>query len=262
MAVAAISAAPVLASAYLAATKGPPFITDDPEPVDFHHWEFYLASQYFHPNGSSNGTFPHFELNYGAAPNLQIHLIAPLAFSDVAGGENAYGYGDTELGAKFRFIQEGRRTPMVGIFPLVEVPTGNHASGLGNGRPQIYFPVWIQKSFGNFSTYGGGGYWINPGPGNKNYWFVGWQAQYQVTKPLAIGFELFHTTAQAVGQSNSNGFNVGAIYDLNEGHHLMASVGRAFDGSNSGTAYVAYQLTWGPHDAKESTQSMPIFPRR
>ena len=25
---------------------GPPFRTDDPEPVDYQHWEFYTATQY------------------------------------------------------------------------------------------------------------------------------------------------------------------------------------------------------------------------
>ena len=28
------------------AWAGPPFVTDDPEPVELHHWEVYLASQY------------------------------------------------------------------------------------------------------------------------------------------------------------------------------------------------------------------------
>jgi hypothetical protein len=29
----------------------------------------------------------------------------------------------------------------------------------------------VQKSAGDWSTYGGG-YWINPGVGNKNFWFT------------------------------------------------------------------------------------------
>ena len=33
---------------------GPPFKTDDPQPVDLHHWEFYLASQQtFEVHGTS-----------------------------------------------------------------------------------------------------------------------------------------------------------------------------------------------------------------
>ena len=54
--------------------------------------------------------------------------------------------------------------PMVGIFPLVEIPTGNSDKGLGNGHTQVFIPLWLQKHWGDFQTYGGGGYWMNNGP--------------------------------------------------------------------------------------------------
>jgi len=240
---------------------GPPYITDDPEPVDFHHWEFYIASMYFHPRGDATGTFPHFELNYGAAANLQLHVIAPMQYNQPEGGQSAYGYGDTELGVKYRIVQETARQPMVGVFPLIEVSTGNPRLGLGNGESQFFLPVWIQKTWGNWSSYGGGGYWINPGPGNHNYWWFGWQGQYQVSKPLALGAEVFctSTSGPTVDGSATDGFNVGAVYDFNEGHHLLASVGRGFNNSNSGMAYLAYQWTWGPKekDGKKASVSAP-----
>lgn len=229
---------------------GPPYITDDPEPVDYRHWEFYIASYYFHPSGDATGTFPHFELNYGAAPNLQLHLLAPMSYNQPIGGVNAYGYGDTELGVKYRFVQETKSQPMIGVFPLIEAATGNPRLGLGNGECQFFLPVWIQKTWGNWSSYGGGGYWSDPGPGNHSYWWFGWQGQYQLTKQLALGAEAFHATTNGptVDGSPTDGFNVGAVYDFNEGHHLLASVGRGFNSSNSGMAYLAYQWTFGPHE--------------
>ncbi|MFI5385051.1 MAG: hypothetical protein ACHQ50_02930 [Fimbriimonadales bacterium] len=227
---------------------GPPYFTDDPEPVDYQHWEFYVASQYLHTRDSVSGTAPHFELNYGAAPNLQIHLITPCAFSRQIGSPNQWGYGDTEVGLKYRFVQEGKSTPMVGIFPLVEVPTGNQSRSLGNGQAQFFFPAWIQKSWGDWSSYGGGGFWHNPGAGNRDYWFFGWQAQRQVTKALSLGGEVFYRTAPTVGGNNTTGFNLGAVYDFNEGHHLLFSLGSDIHGTSLGTMYVAYQLTFGPKE--------------
>lgn len=51
---------------------GPPFSTDDPQPVDFKHWEFYISSvSTFHPDIWS-GTSPHLEVNYGLIPDLQV----------------------------------------------------------------------------------------------------------------------------------------------------------------------------------------------
>jgi hypothetical protein len=236
-----------------AAAYGPPFLTDDPQPVDFMHYEFYIATQYFHQFGSTTGTLPHFEINYGAAPNLQIHLIAPVAYSTGGGQPFNYGYGDTEVGAKYRFVQETKKQPMVGIFPLVELPTGNQTKGLGTGQTAFYLPVWIQKGFGSWTAYGGGGYWRNPGAGNRDYWFSGLTLQCQTTKQFMVGGELYHTTSQAVGMGENTGFNIGGVYDFDEGHHLMLSVGTGLRGSNRGTAYLAYQWTFGPKDKKEGS---------
>ena len=94
---------PALARTVLA---GPPFLTDDPEPVEYRHWEVYLASQHAKDKDGWSGTAPHFEVNYGALPNLQLHLIAPLAYVKPNDGSSHYGFGDLELGAKYRFIQE------------------------------------------------------------------------------------------------------------------------------------------------------------
>lgn len=75
---------------------GPPFITDDPEPVDYRHWEIYVASLFFKQSDAWTGTGPHLEVNYGPLPNLQLHVIAPLAFHVPERGMSSYGYGDTD----------------------------------------------------------------------------------------------------------------------------------------------------------------------
>ena len=243
-----ITAFAALAAAHAADPYGPPYTTDDPEPVDLHHWEVYFASIWSHTPGLAQGTAPHFEVNYGAAPNLQLHAIAPLAFSQPLGSASNYGFGDTELGVKYRFVQETAKRPMVGVFPLVEVPTGDQSRGLGNGEAQFFLPVWVQKSFGAWSSYGGGGYWHNPGDGNRDYWLFGWQAQNQVSKRLAIGAELLYNTAKSTTTGSGTAFNVGAVYDFDEGHHLLASIGKGFTKDNLGTAYFAYQWTFGPKE--------------
>jgi outer membrane putative beta-barrel porin/alpha-amylase len=238
----------VLCCLACSAYAGPPYFTDDPEPVDFHHWETYIASQYLHANATVSATLPHVELNYGAAPNLQLHIIAPMAFNQASGQNAQYGYGDTELGVKYRFVQEGKNTPMVGVFPLVEIPTGDASKGLGSGQTQFFLPVWLQKGFGDWQTYGGGGYWRNPGAGNRDYWFLGWQVQKQVTKSWSVGGEVFHTTPSTVGGDSRTGFNVGTIYDLDEGHHLLFSVGKDIAGSHAQTMYLGFQWTFGPKE--------------
>ncbi len=211
------------------AQAGPPFATDDPEPVDYQHWEVYGFTAGVREHGNTSGWLPGVEVNYGAAPELQLHVIATYAFDAPSGASRSTGFGDTELGAKYRFIDAGKDDwwPQIGIFPLIELHTGNAARGLGAGYTQKFLPVWIQKDFGEWITYGGGGYWFNPGPGNRNYWYTGWLLQRQITKSLMLGGEIFHQGASAAGREASSGFNLGGAYDFTEHYHLLFSAGHA-----------------------------------
>jgi hypothetical protein len=230
----------------LAALAGPPFVTDDPQPVDYQHWEFYIASQHTGTSDGWAGTAPHLELNYGIITNVQLHLITPLAYAAPSAGGSHYGYGDTELGVKIRFLQESDRLPEAGVFPLLEIPTGSQPNGLGTGRLHAFLPLWLQKDFGDWSVYGGGGYGINHGPGNENWGFVGAVLQKQVTKNILLGGEIYHSTSQTAGGRDDNAFNLGTVIDFTEHQHLLFSAGRSLSGPTEFQCYIAYQFTFGP----------------
>ena len=228
------------------AGAGPPFITDDPEPVELHHWEVYISSLLQHDSAGTSGTLPHVEVNYGAVPNLQVHLIVPYAFNHPPGDGTAHGLGDTELGVKFRFLQETAHQPMVGVFPLLEVPTGSARHGLGSGHPQVFLPVWLQKSWGPWTSYGGGGYFVNPGAGNRDYWLAGLEAQRDLSAQWTLGGELFGTTPQSAGAPSELNFNLGGQYNVDDGHHILFSAGRGLRGDVKFTDYLGFQWTFGP----------------
>jgi len=230
----------------LPALAGPPFRTDDPETDEYRHWEFYAATQYQNDRGDLSGTAPHLEVDYGLVPNVQLHLLAPDAYSRTKDGPTLFGPGDIELGVKYRFVQESDYVPMVGIFPLLEVPAGSKARGLGTGRPQLFFPVWLQKSRGPWTSYGGGGYWINPGTGNKDYLFAGWLLQRDITKWLTLGAEIFHQTPSTTGGQSETGYNIGAIINFTDVHHFICSAGTDIHGPANLFFYASYYMTWGP----------------
>jgi hypothetical protein len=239
----------------MVAWAGPPFVTDDPEPVEYRHWEIYLASQHAKDKDGWSGTAPHFEVNYGALPNLQLHLIAPFAYVKPNEGSSHYGFGDLELGAKYRFIQETDWRPQVGAFLIVDMPTGRSSKGLGNGYVKTFLPIWFQKSWGPLTSYGGGGYWFNPGSENKDYWFAGWEVQCQLSKIVTLGGEVFYNTPTAKGEGSRTGFNVGTIVNITDEHHLLFSTGRDIHGQNRFSAYIAYQLTLGSREEKKEDKS-------
>ncbi|HEX4194636.1 MAG TPA: hypothetical protein VHY80_16120, partial [Stellaceae bacterium] len=62
------------------AEAGPPFVSDDPEPTDYQHYEIYLFT-----NGSNaaDGTTGEsgVDFNYGALPDLQLTAVVPMAYS-------------------------------------------------------------------------------------------------------------------------------------------------------------------------------------
>ena len=233
------------------ALAGPPFRTDDPEGVEYQHWEMNFLSQGTHIQGSTSAFLPAYEVNYGALPQVQLHAILPVGFLNVTGSTNGTGFalGDVELGVKYRFVNPGDDDwyPQVGIFPLIEVPTGNQSMGLSTGHPQYFIPLWLQKDFDPWTVYGGGGYWINPGAGNRNYGFMGIALWRKMSDALNLGIEVFHQTSPAVGTPQSTGFNVGLTYDFSERWHLLASAGTGMQNRTSTNLfswYVAMQLTF------------------
>ena len=239
--IAAVAAAVVVAPA--GGYAGPPYTTDDPEPVEFRHWEFYVATQHVITRDLATGTAPHVEVNYGAWPGLQLHMIAPLAYAQPSGASPSYGIGDIEVGAKIRFVDESKWWPMVGTFPLFELPTGNAGSGLGTGHLHVFIPLWLQKSFGPWTTYGGGGFWLNPGAGMRHYGYIGWLLQRRLSPLATLGAEIFYTTPDQVGGNADLRFNLGLVLDITEHHHLLFSAGRGIVGDSLFLGYAAYQLT-------------------
>jgi hypothetical protein len=220
---------------------GPPFDTDDPEPVEFKHREYYISSISGYQSGTWSGTLPHLETNYGLIPNVQIHLLLPLNYNYPIHQRAAFGYADTEFGIKFRFVQETDNSPQIGTFPILEIPTVKN-SEFSDGKTKIFLPVWVQKSWGNFQTYGGAGYWINPGSGNKNWIYSGWELQYNFSPVVMLGGELYYHTSPVKNGKSSTGFNLGGSINPSEKFHFIFSFGRTFTGDNAYTSYLG--LLW------------------
>lgn len=236
----------VLIAVPCVAVAGPPFKTDDPDTLGYGCWEFDFAAQYFHDRNGNSATLPHLEANYGFAPNWMIHAVAPFQYVKPEGQPSQYGYGDKEVGIKYRFIEETASRPQVATFPLLEIPTGDASRGLGDGKTQFFLPLWLQKSWGPWTTYGGGGYHFTSGEGSRDWWFFGWQLQREITKKLAVGAEVYYSTPSTAGVDESKGYTVGAIINLTDRHHVMFSAGQDVYGPNYYNFYVGYQLTFGP----------------
>jgi hypothetical protein len=244
-------AAPIVAllSTAVPASAGVPFVTDDPDTPDKGHFEINVAHQYTLTRDEQSANLPSVEVNYGLTSNLELHIFVPLAFNHPRGGGSVAGLGDVELGVKYRFIDEdddGWR-PAIAFAPAIQVPTGNANRALGSGQTQAFLPIWMSKDIGKFTVFGGGGYQINPGPENRNYWLAGVGVTYEINPQWTVGAEVFHSTVDVSEGFSSTGFNLGVIYNIDDNHHLMMSAGRGLVNAtqnNQFSAFLGYQLTF------------------
>jgi hypothetical protein len=241
----------VFLSAAIKVWAGPPFLTDDPEPVDLDHFEFYEFQTLDRFSGNVLVQAPAAEFNWGALPDVQLHIITSLNYFSPVSGPAAYGLGDTELGVKFRFVGETPDVPQIGIFPMAEISTGDTTKGLGNGLTWYKLPLWIQKSWGPWTTYGGGGYAFNAAAGMSNYPFGGWLLQRDLNDQWTLGGELF---AQGSDTPSDQGFllvNIGGQYNFSKNFSLLFSAGHSIVGDDQTVGYLGLYWTWGPEEKKD-----------
>ncbi len=128
---------------------------------------------------------------------------------------------------------------------MLELPTGDAGRGLGNGRLWARLPVWLQKSWGPLTTYGGAGYAINRAPGARSYPFAGWLLQRDLGGGLALGAEAYVHGADSDAGRVSSIVNAGGTLDLAPGFSLLFSAGHTFAGERHGVAYLGLYWTWG-----------------
>jgi hypothetical protein len=188
-----------------------------------------------------DATLPHLETNYGLIPDVQIHLIVPMQYSKRE-SSSEFSYVNTEIGVKYRFINADNGI-QVGIFPIAEVPTGKKETLAGENNLRVFLPLWLQIGSGKFTSYGGAGYWVNPGTGNRNWIYTGWQGQYDFSESITLGGELFYHTADSQDADGTAGFNLGGYININEQNHLLFSIGHNITGTNTTTGYIGYQMT-------------------
>ena len=149
----------------------------------------------------------------------------PLAFAhDGAGWQ--HGVGDVEASAKYRFYNDEQSGLQIAAFPGVSIPTASR--GLGAGKVTALLPVWAQQDLGRWSIFGGGGYAINPGAGNRDYWTGGAAVTLQASKAPPVGVEVDRQGPDTIDGRASTSLGLGAILKLRQPFRLLASGGPTF----------------------------------
>lgn len=201
------------------AIAGPPYLSDDPEPTDYTHYEIYTFSA-----GTSTRTGTDREtgvdFNYGAAPNLQVTATLPFGFASESGGPSQFGPSNIELAAKYRFLHQSQVGWDVAVFPRLFLPS---PSNVGDKNASVLLPIWLQRDLGNkWTTFGGGGCQLYADSKHDSC-MAGWVLSRKVTSNLQLGMELFHRTPAASAPASTS-LGLGAVYDLSKTFHLLGYI--------------------------------------
>jgi hypothetical protein len=239
--------------------QGPPYQTDDPVPVDFHHYEFYIFGAVDGTPVALGSAGPAFEFNWGAMPRVQLHAILPWGnsaplnnpvYAPAGQGPLTFGLTDMEVGAKIAFIKEGKFNPQIGSFTMIEMPTGNADKGLGVGKTWYKLPIWFQKNQGKWLFDGGGGYTLVKQPGFRSYPYTGWLVKKELSERLELGTEVFAHGREGVAAAQTEAsamIDVGGYYHFkhNPNEQFLFCYGHSVAGQTENYAYVGMYWTWG-----------------
>ena len=229
-------AALALLGAGAPALGGPPYLTDDPIPTETGHWEVYAFTA-GEGRGSDFADETGLDLNYGPIKGVQLTATLPLGFTHEPHEGWRAGTGDVEFGVKYRFVDDERSGFSAAIFPRAILPTASHASG---EQTRFLLPLWIGKDFrGGTSIFGGGGYTINPGSGNRDFWQAAVAVTHDFSKKLSLGAEFTRQGADNISGTAQTRAGLGTIVQLTEHLNLLASGGPVWADHRAGYRFYA-----------------------
>jgi hypothetical protein len=247
--------------------QGPPFQTDDPEPVDLHHYEFYIFGGMDGTTAEIDSTGPAFEFNWGAIPRVQLHAILPWGavvpsnnpvYRPGGTGPSAFGLTDMELGVKLALIKQTKNFPQIGTFTMFEMPTGDSTKGLGVGKVWYKLPLWLEKDWERWTVCGGGGYQVVPQTAYRDFPYTAWLVKREVNKRLELGAEVFSHAKEGFAAAQTQAstmIDAGGYYHFKTpGMQLLFAYGHSVAGQTENYAYLGMYWTWGKDDNKSAAQ--------
>jgi len=126
----------------------------------------------------------------------------------------------------------------VAVYPDVTLPSGS--SRVGERHFSIILPIWVERDWAQWSTFGGGGCAVNRGGGSQDFCQAGWVVARQFLPSLQMGAEVVHRSADTKGGRATTQAGAGLKYDLSDTYHLLAYTGRSVQSAAEANQYCWY----------------------
>lgn len=212
---------------------GPPLITDDPDTPGDDNWEINLAFTLEQTRDERTYEAPSIDSNYGIGERTQLKLEVPWVALDDRNGGTKDGLGNSEVGVKYRFLDEDRHGLSMSIYPQLEFnnPTSSDERGLVDRGVRFKLPVQMARQIGPLNLYAEVGYELVEAGEDE------WLYCVAVGCPVSDRLELLAEVAGSVDRDFDDDelvFNLGAKVGINDNLNLLLSAGRSFRESSSG----------------------------
>lgn len=210
------------------AQAGPPLLTSDAGTPGDGHWEINVGFSLEQPLAQTKVAAPILDLNYGLGEYIQLKYEVPWIFANPDGSAAQNGIGNSTLGLKWRFLDEGRQGVSMSIYPQVAFNTASTSAdkGLIDKGTTVILPVQVERKFGPLQANIELGYVANEE--KENQWLYGLAFGYRLSKQFEGVGEIFGTAPAGWDWAEHDlVFNLGFRWRLLPWLTLNVSAGRS-----------------------------------
>jgi len=243
-----------------AARAGTPYSVDDPGTTEVNHTTISLNYFSTQIRGSEAQSAPNITVTYGKTPKLELDLLMGLATARTSGTDRQTGFGDTTIGARWRFTEESRRTPQVGLAYFLKIATASATRGLGTGKADHLLYLMSAKSYGKVYVFGQAGCCIPGAMGQKNNAVYGLALTYQTTEKLTLGTQVYGNTSPADGVPGGFAYGLGLTDSYAANQALLVAVSHSTRGLCDCNLYAGVTWTLGPAPKPAAPQASSLVP--
>jgi hypothetical protein len=209
-------------------------LTDDPGTPGDGEWEVNFSVTMGHGRSDRSYEAPLLDINYGLGDRIQLKYEIPWLILMLDEHDNAVktGLGNSEVGIKWRFLDEDRHGVAMSVYPQVAFNNTSSSAdrGLVDSGTEFLVPFQVEKNWGKIGVNAELGYSFRKE--DRGEWVYGIALGYAFSQRLEVLAEL-HGTALRDFQEKDLVCNVGARWKLHDWVSVLASAGRSICGPKS-----------------------------
>jgi hypothetical protein len=187
-------------------------------------------------SAQSTTHIPDVDINYGLGDRIQLTYESAWLRAKNGAQASQYGWGQDQLGVKWRFYDSEEKGFGISIFPQLSVNNPNHSvqRGITPAGASLVLPMEFTKKLGPIDVNWEVGYnAVHLGPSG---WIAGFAVGHNVSKKLEVDAE-FYGLGTFDSSNDQQTLDVGARYKLRPPFILLLMAGRSVAPARNGQPF-------------------------